>query len=70
MDSFSEFVKCKAEFISISCIRDCTGMTYSKSRSAKIGTLKAAQISFQEAVDLAGCLCVDVDELAAAAELA
>lgn len=72
MDSFSEFVKHRAEDLNLSqafLLDWLVGWRYAQVRAIKIGTLKAAQISFEQSVDLARVLEVSVDDLAEAAAL-
>ena len=71
MDSFPEYVKCLAEDqkVSMALIQEHMGWSFAQARSVKTGTLKAQQISFKDAVDLADLLNVSVDDLAQAAEL-
>lgn len=69
MNSFSEYVRTRADELdlSIAFLRDWLTWPYAKVRAIKVGTLKAQQISLQEAVDLARVLHVTVDDLARAA---
>lgn len=63
---FGDFIKHRSadQGISTALVQDWMGWSYAKARGVLIGTVPPSEISFTEAVKLAGLLEVTVDELA------
>lgn len=66
MNTFSEMVRVHVEGYSIALLRDVTGWSYRRARQAKLGHLKADQISFAEAVDFSRAVDLPIENMASA----
>lgn len=64
MNTFSELVRTRVSDMSIECLRDMTGWDHTKCHQMKQGHMRAAQISFSDAVHLSKCIGLDIADMA------
>ena len=65
IDSFSELIRVHCKDTPVHQLKYAMGWPYHRARSAKMGTLRADQISFSDGVKLAMYFGIDPSDLAA-----